>query len=291
MNLRQVEYALAVVDHGGFSAASRAIHVAQPSLSQAVRRLEEELGASLFVRAGRGVTLSHAGEAFIGPARRLLREVENVRATVGAHAALAIGQVDVVALPTLAVDPLVGVLGRFRKRHPGISVRVVEPSSAAELRTMVRDGRAELGLTDSRPRDGDLLSRQVGRQELFAVLPPAEAVPSGSITLSEFAAHPLVLGPPGASTRQVVEQSMLERGLEIRIAVEIGQREAVVPLVVGGAGATALPEPLAREAELLGANVLPFAPGLLRPVSVVYARSGLSPAAKALLDEIVAPAS
>lgn len=290
MNLRQVEYALAVVDHGGFSAASRAIHVAQPSLSQAVRRLEEELGAPLFVRAGRGVTLSHAGEAFMGPARRLLREVENVRTAVGAHAALAIGRVDVVALPTLAVDPLVGVVGRFRGRHPGVSVRVIEPSSAADLRTMVRDGRAELGLTDSRPRDGDLVSQQVGSQELLAVLPPGAAAPSGSITLAEFAAHPLVLGPPGASTRQVVEQSMLEHSLEPRIAVEIGQREAVVPLVVGGAGATALPEPLAREAELLGAKVRPFAPGLLRSVSVVYARSGLSPAAKALLDEIVAPA-
>lgn len=289
MKLRQIEYALAVADHGGFSAAARAIHVAQPSLSQAIHHLEGELGVSLFVRAGRTVTLSHAGEAFLGPARRVLREVANLRATVGAHAEVASGCVDVVALPTLAVDPLVGIIGRFRRAHPGVSVRVVEPTNAAELRAMVRDGRAELGLTDTAPRDGSLLSHDVGSQELLAVLPPDTSTSRRSITMAEFAALALVLGPPGASIRQVVEQALAEHGLEPQIAVEIAQREAVVPLVVGGVAATALPEPLARDAELLGATVLPFAPALVRPVTVLCAPTGLSPAAAALLGEMVPP--
>ena len=276
-----------MADHGGFTAAARAIHVAQPSLSQAVRRLEEELGAPLFVRAGRSVTLSNAGEAFVGPARRVLRAVANLGGTVGAHAQMEAGCVDVVALPTLAVDPLVRIIGRFRRAHPGVSVRVLEPSSTSDLRTMIRDGRAELGLTDASPRDGGLVSVEVGSQELLAVLPPGSVTSGDSITVSEFASRPLILGPPGASTRQVVEQSMADHGLEPHIAVEISQREAIVPLVVDGAGATALPEPLARDAELLGARVLPFTPGLVRPVTVVHAPSGLSPGAKTLLAQIV----
>ncbi|HVJ95693.1 MAG TPA: LysR family transcriptional regulator, partial [Acidimicrobiia bacterium] len=74
MELRQVEYVLAVIDHGSFTAGAEACGVAQPSLSEGVRRLETELGVRLFHRVGRSVSLTDAGVAFEGPARRLVRE-------------------------------------------------------------------------------------------------------------------------------------------------------------------------------------------------------------------------
>src|SRR5512135_2285951 len=101
MDLRQLRYAVAVVDHGGFTRAAEAMHVAQPSLSQSVRALEAELGTELFHRTPRSVVLTAAGEAFLGPARQALRDASNVQAAVAEVAGLQAGHLDVVCLPTL----------------------------------------------------------------------------------------------------------------------------------------------------------------------------------------------
>lgn len=79
MDARQLEYFLAIVEHGGFSKAAAALHVAQPSLSQAMANLEADLGVSLFHRMGRGVVLSEAGRELLEPSRRVLRDLIAVR--------------------------------------------------------------------------------------------------------------------------------------------------------------------------------------------------------------------
>lgn len=284
MDLRQVEYVLAIVDTGGFTRAAAAVHVAQPSLSQSVRRLERELGTPLFFRIGRTVKLTDAGLAFVGPARRLLREAQNVIAAVAGHAALTAGAVDVVSLPTLVADPLAVVIGRFRQRYPGVAVRVHDPLTTANLLEMVSDGRAEVGITDAGSTPRGLVRRSLADQELLAVLPPGSPSRSGRMRLDAFARYPLILGPPGTSTRQVVEDALHRLGLQPTVAVETSQREAVAPLVLAGAGATALPAPLAEEAQGLGATVAGFVPRLTRPVTVVHRATELSPAARAFLD-------
>src|ERR1700737_2135719 len=124
MELRQVEYAVGVVDWGSFTRAATALHVSQPSLSQGVSNLERELGLPLFHRLGRRVLLTDAGRAFIDPARRLLRDADVIRTTVAAIKGLGAGQLDLVALPTLAVDPLAHLVGQFRRRYPGVNVRL-----------------------------------------------------------------------------------------------------------------------------------------------------------------------
>jgi DNA-binding transcriptional LysR family regulator len=118
---------VAVVDHGGFTKAARALHVAQPSLSQAVRALEVELGTDLFVRGGRRVVLTAAGDALIGPARLALRDARTARDAVAEVAGLRGGRLDALCLPTLAVHPVAGLIGRFRGAHPDVLVRLVEP--------------------------------------------------------------------------------------------------------------------------------------------------------------------
>src|SRR5690349_11124510 len=118
MDARQLEYVVAVVDHGSFSAAAAALHVAQPSLSQGVRSLEAELGVELFTRTGRSVVLSEAGRALVDPARQVLADLAVARAAVGDVAGLVAGHLDVVCLPTLAAAPTAGLVGRLRSAHP-----------------------------------------------------------------------------------------------------------------------------------------------------------------------------
>src|SRR5262249_20903462 len=116
MDIRQLEYVVAVVDEGTFSAGAQALHVAQPSLSQGIRSLEAELGVELFVRTGRSVVLSEAGRALVDPARQVLRDVAVARAAVEEVIGLAAGHLDVVCLPTLAVSPTATLVGRLRSR-------------------------------------------------------------------------------------------------------------------------------------------------------------------------------
>lgn len=283
MDLRQASYVVAVVDEGSFTAAAASIPVSQPALSQAIASLERELGAPLFHRLGRRVALTPAGEAFVGPARRMLREAEVARSVVAQTAGLTSGRLDIVALPTLVVEPLVDLVGRFRRAHPGVLVRIVEPEQADGILDRVRDGSCELGLGDTAPDDRLLASDHLGDQRLLAVLPPGTPITAGhDLPVARLAGFPLITGPRGTSTRRLVAQALRQERPDVdpRLGVVTEHREAIVPLVMAGAGAAVLPEPIARNAALLGAVVAPLSPAIERSVVLVRRSGPLSAAAE-----------
>src|SRR5436190_15702890 len=169
MDLRRLSLFLAVVDHGGFSAAAREVHVAQPAVSLAVRELERELGAELLVRSRQGATLTAAGEALVGPARQALRDIDIGAAAVAAVVGLRGGRLDVAALPTLAADPVAGLIGAFRVAHPDVQVRVLSPDRPDDLADAVRSGEAEVGVTERSAVNEGLEQVSVADQVLMAV--------------------------------------------------------------------------------------------------------------------------
>jgi LysR family transcriptional regulator, carnitine catabolism transcriptional activator len=280
MDERRLRYFLAVVDDGGVTRAARGLHVAQPSLSQALRALERELGAELFHRVGRGLRLTAAGEALVGPARQTLRMMDTARAAVDEVAELVAGTLQIAALATLAVDPLSALIGRFRREHPGVVVRVREPESAAALSTLVRAGECELGLAHLPLPQEDLHTLELGEQELLFVLPPGSE-PGRALAPAALREVPLVVSRPGTSTRILLEQALQAVAVTPRIAVETDAREAIVPLVLAGAGAALLPATLAREAGRRGAIVRAARPRIVRRIGLVQRDGPLSPAARA----------
>jgi DNA-binding transcriptional LysR family regulator len=284
MDERRLRYFLAVVDHGSVTDAARQLRVAQPSLSQAIRAFESELGVQLFHRVGRGLRLSPAGQALVGPARQVLRAIEEARNAITGVTELRTGTLEIAALATLAVDPMATLIGRFRDRHPGVQVRVLEPESADGLRALIRDGACELGATHLPLRDHRLVAHPLGEQELLIVL-PADAASKDDRALGarQLAATPLVVSPPGTSTRMLLEQALAQVGATPRVAVETAAREAIVPLVLAGAGAALLPAPLAREAQRRGATVRGARPKITRTVGLVHRQGTLSPAASTFL--------
>ena len=289
MDLRQLRAVVAIVDHGGFTRAAAALHVAQPSLSQTVRSLETELGVELFHRTGRRVTLTAAGEALLEPARRALRDADTAREAAVAVAGLVAGHVDVVALPTLAVVPVAELVGRFRRAHPAVTVRLTEPEDPAALVAMLRDGRSELGFTELPLVDDDLETRVLADQRYDAVLPPGSSAPdavAAPIPLKRLADLPLVTTPPGTSTRHVFDGTFATAGLLPTIAVETSHREVIVPLVLAGAGAALLPHELATDAAARGAEAHPVRPAITRRIGVAHRRGSLSPAARAFLQTL-----
>jgi DNA-binding transcriptional LysR family regulator len=280
-----MEYVLAVIDHGSFTAGARAEGVAQPSLSEAIRRLEDELGARLFHRVGRRVALTDAGHAFEGPARRMVRERELVLEAVGSIRALERGTLDLVSLPTLAGDPLAGWIGRFRRTHPGVGVRIAEPEDARAVAERVADGTSEVGLAElPAPRD-DLVAIPLARQEIVAVCPPGtELRSSGRFSIPQLADLSMVATPPGTSTRDLAERAFAASGAQIRIAVETSQREAIAPLVLEGAGFALLPRGMAESLVPRGAVVARIAPALTRSIGLLHRPSPLTPAARAFVE-------
>jgi DNA-binding transcriptional LysR family regulator len=286
MDERRLRYFLAVVDEGGITAAARRLHVAQPSLSQAVRSFEAELGVPLFDRVGRGLRLSAAGHALVGPARQVLRVIEEARNAIAGVVELKTGTLEIAALATLAVDPMAPLIGRFRELHPGVQVRVLEPEDADGVRALVRDGDCELGAAHLPIRGHELAAHPLGEQELLFVLPPeadAELADRRPLGPRELAATPLVVSPPGTSTRMLLEQALTAVGVTPQIAVQSAAREAIVPLVLAGAGAALLPAPLAHEAGRRGATIRRARPRITRAVGLIHRRGSLSAAARAFL--------
>jgi DNA-binding transcriptional LysR family regulator len=284
MDVRQVSYFLAVVEHGGFSRAASALDVAQPTLSQSVRALERELGAELFHRVSHGVVLSAAGKAFIGPARQMLRGIAAARQSVASSGERSESALDLVTVPVLAVHPGARLVGSFRRAEPNIFVRVDEPDTDDGLHVLVRDGHSELGLSHLPLPHLGLDVVELGVQELWLAFPPGtDAGAAGPVPLTRLQGADVVGVPRGSWQRDLVERALRDHGVRTRLAVEVAPREAVVPLVLGGAGAAFVVREAAAAAAARGAVVRPADPPLRQPYGLVHRPGPLSAAARAFV--------
>jgi DNA-binding transcriptional LysR family regulator len=284
MDIRRLSIFLAVVDEGGFTRAADVLGVSQPAVSQAIRELESAIGAALFHRLGRAVQLTPAGEALVLPARQVRRDLENGRQAVQEVAGLGTGRLDVTCLPTLSAAPLGPLIGAFRARYPGVSLVLGRAEGTGDLVAAVRSGRFEVGIGDVVHAD-DLTSIPIGIQEFRAVLPPGSPVrdPFPLHLLSEM---PLVAPPVGSSTRAVIDTALRRSSAPPKFAVETTQREALVALVLAGAGSTLLPEPLAAIAERLGCVVVRTRPEASRSLGVIHRMTPLTPGAERFVGMI-----
>ena len=285
MDSNRLRHFVAVVDHGGFTAAAQAVYVSQPALSQAVKELEAELGVALFVRTGRKVWLTAAGTALLEPARQVLRDLETGQAAVDAVAGLEAGNMTLVSLPTLAADPVAPLVGAFRRRYPGIRIDMAAPEDTGELFDLVVSGMCELGVTDAHDIPDVLQSHSLGRQSLLLILPPGTDHSDGALlALSSLEGTPFVVAPRGTSTFRLLEEGFAAVHRTPTVAVVSAQRDAILPLVLAGAGAALVPESVARAASGLGAVTARPDPPLERAIVLVHRDGPLSPAAARFIE-------
>lgn len=235
MNLRYVEYFLAVVAHGGVAKAAEACFVAQPSVSQAIRRLSDDLGAELFTRVGRNLQLTPAGEAFLASAQELMGEIADARTKMTGVRRGEWGRLNLAASGILAIDPLVAILADFFEEHPRTTVSIGEPGEDAEVANAVRRGEVELGLMARSPQIEGLRTFELGPQRY--VLVGAPHLFQGFDSVIDLAGRgEIALVGESADRRRIPEESTV-----LRMRIECSQRLATWQLVGAGAGVALMP--------------------------------------------------
>ena len=226
------------------------------------------------------MVLTAAGEALIGPARQALRDVETGGRQWRRWSGWSGEPLSLGCLPTLAADPMAGLIGRFRQDHPGVRIDLAAPEDTADLVDLLRSGRCELGIagSDDRPKR----SRGSGRGRAApAGHPPTRRRRSGwRQALGGLEGVPLVATPEGTSSRRLLEEGFADAGATPSVAVVTAQRDAILPLVLAGAGSALVPERLAEVAALLGAVVGHPDPPITRQVALLYRPGPLAPAAQ-----------
>lgn len=283
LDVRRLSLFVAVVDHRGFTRAARALYISQPALSQAISELETALGLQLFHRLGREVHLTSAGENLLGPARAVLRQLDAACQIAAEAIGLSAGRLELSSLRSLAADPLPALLGQFVRAHPGVDVRLASPDGPLSLIEQVRDGDAEVGITDSAHGSIGLVSFPLETQRMVILFPPGYPAPQRPLSVTELADVPLVVTPSNTSSRNRLDQLLASHGLKAKIRIETPQREAVLPFVLSGVGAAVVPAGLARIGRASGAVSAGIEPELVRHLVVLHRSTALTPAAAAFV--------
>lgn len=293
MNLRQLTIFLAVVDHNGVGRAADALFMAQPAISQTLRRLEEDLHVALFERNGRRIVLTEAGQALIGPAREVLRGVEVATDAVAAIRGFEYGTLRITALPSLSLDPLPTLIAAFCKKYPNLSVKADIAFDATQVLEAVRGVTTDIGFaTELSPEHMEgVVTKDISAQELFFAFPPGVSRPSShEASLALLEEIPFVAGVPGTRTRALLEE-LLASGVKIRILAEVMDRDMVVRLIVRGVGCGIVASPYAEKVTEAGGVVAPLSPRHTVPVRAIYRQGTIAASTAAFLSVLEDQAS
>src|SRR3954468_21987225 len=238
MELRQLEYFVAVAEEGSFTRGALRSHVAQPGVSAQVRRLEAELGERLLERTAKGARLTGVGSAVLPHAHAALAAAATMRQTVADARGLLVGRV-VIGIAIGARGPAVTrLIARFHSAHPHVEIALRESERDALLRG-VRRGDLDLVLVGGAGAPvPDLERHVVVDEELAAAVPHRHPLARRrTITLRALAEHPLAALPAGTGTRTALEAG----GAELRIALEAGDPSVVADLAAQGLAVAVLP--------------------------------------------------
>lgn len=242
MELHQLRYVCAVADTGNFSRAAERCQIAQPSLSQQILKLEEDLGAKLFDRLGRSVRLTEAGRAFVRHARAILEEVEAARSSVAGKNADLRGTVTVGAIPTVGPYLMPSYTTDFARKYPDAKLRIIEDTTSVLVEGL-RDLSIDVAILALPLRHKDLELFPMRTEPLFAVLkkdhPRAAAE---SLALKELRGEPFVMLRDGHCFRDLSIGTCTRARITPNIAFESGQFSSLLGMVAAGVGVSLIPE-------------------------------------------------
>jgi DNA-binding transcriptional LysR family regulator len=290
LTLQQIRCFCAAMELGSFSAAAEALRVSQPAVAEQIRKLEQALGADLFIRAGRGVLPTDAGHAFAEHAAGSLRALEDAAASVGEFTSLQSGGVALGTFSAPSAWRLDELVGSFLRRHPGMTVRLVGRNSSV-IAERVRRGELEAGVVLLPIDDEKLDVRPLLRDEvLYVSADPART--QRPATIERLASTPLIFYDAEAAESDPIRRQLAERaqaeGVTLRPRVEVELIDLALRLVAAGLGDTYLPSAYLRAPYYpAGLTTVPFRPALFDTFAIITRPAArLSPGVRELIAEL-----
>lgn len=289
VTLLQLSYFIAAVEHGSFSAAAEAVFIAQPSLSEQIKRLERELGVTLFVRTNRRLVLTEAGQLFLPSAQRAVAAAQEAAESVRGVRTLTGGTVAFGTFSTAHHLLLTDLIAEFRARHPQVRVRVVGLNSS-EVADAVRDGRLEAALVVLPVDDRGLEVSQVAwtSEAVYLSIDPDRT--RHPVTAADLARAPLIVAEASWGGADPTHRQLLDRvqsaGVSLHPVVEVESSASALALAARGVGDTVISLPLAAHLGFTDRlHWVSLAPPLHENFAFISRRKAhLSPATRVLIE-------
>lgn len=290
MTLQQLRYVVEAARHGSLSAAAETLYLSQPSLSEQVRRLEDELGVALFVRVGRGLELTEAGRRFLPEAERALAAVEHAREVAAEVRELRGGTITFGTFGIASWFGISDVIETLRRRYPDVRLRAVGQNSS-EVADAVREGRLEAGIVVLPIDDQGLDVQPAIRDEvLYVSADPART--ARRMSIKRLAAAPLILydarwGEADPTRRQLADRAQ-RAGVRLEPTIEVEEVEVALDLAARGLGDTIVDSTIATGPRFpAGLRTVPFAEPLYETFAFIARRGApLSPGVRAVVQAV-----
>jgi len=236
MNMRHLAVFHAVAETGNLSRAAERLYITQPAASRQIRALEESLGLTLLHREPRGVRLTDAGQTLAAYAARIFALSDRARTRMAEIRNLESGRLSLGASTTIGNYLLPPVLGRFRRLHPGVEIRL-EIGNTDAIQHLLLEDRVDLGFTEGFVEEEELEAHAFMHDELAIIAPPGHPLArEAGAELAELSRYQWVMREPGSGTQAVLDHIMQSHGLEPAATFRLGNTEAVKCAVRAGAG-------------------------------------------------------
>jgi DNA-binding transcriptional LysR family regulator len=239
MDLRRLEIFAKVAELGSFSRAADALFLTQPTVSEHIRALEDELGVQLLDRLGRGATPTRAGRLFLDYSRRILGLAREARQAIDQFQGRMSGELVVGGSTIPGEYILPALIGQFKSKYPEILISLMIGPSR-EVTGWVEDGRVEVGVVGSHPSARVLDSRELMADDIVLVVPTGHPWSArGTVTVAELQGEPLILRERGSGSREAFERALDDARVELssfRIAGEMASTQAIKQAVRAGVG-------------------------------------------------------
>lgn len=272
MTLRHMKIFVTVYRHSNITRAAKELHLAQPSVSLAVKELEDYYGIHLFERIGRRIWPTEAGNEFYSYALHIVSLFEDIEKRIKNWDAL--GTVRIGTSITIGTHILPGLIKKYQESYPSLRVEAIVNNSGV-IEQHVLDNTIDLGLIETQPEHPELQAIPFMKDHLCAIL-PADHPLSGQkwITLSQLAQYPFLMREKGSAGREILDASFALLHLSIHPIWESSSTQAIVSAVAQGLGVAVLPYMLVERDILEGqVKTVPFRQPLYRDLNIIYHKS------------------
>ncbi|MBL0422996.1 LysR family transcriptional regulator [Ramlibacter sp. AW1] len=289
MDLRQLRYFVALADERHFGRAAERLHMAQPPLTRAIRGLEDDIGAALFLRTPRGVELTEAGRALLDEAPQILAMVRRAEDKAQRAGAGMLGTIDIGIYSAALLNTIPRVLSAFRRERPQVRIRLHNLTKAQQIQAL-HERRIAMAFNRLVPEEPGIAVEVILREPVRVALHESHPLATRrAIPITALADQPMVLYPnvPMPGLAQQVMQAFQAEGVKLRVEQEVEDVYTAIALVAGGFGCC-ITTASAASLQPPGVVYRPLRSTHLRDIDLacLYRQGDDSPVLKALLKVV-----